>query len=233
MNALLVGALVLGAAGSAHCIGMCGPIALAVPVGKGRHARVTSTFLMNGGRLLAYTLLGLAFGSMGSGLRLAGLQRTVSLLAGAILLLSVLVPGAIERFGARGRLALWIARLRGALSRNLARTAPEAILLSGVLNGLLPCGLVYAAAIASTAMETAWSSALFMLLFGMGTLPALVVVRLGAGMFGNAWKRHLRKASPFAVGALGLFLLVRGSRLDIPYLSPACPVAPAQVNLCH
>jgi uncharacterized protein len=233
VNALLVGALVLGAAGSAHCIGMCGPIALAVPAGRGNHARLTSTLLLNGGRLLSYTLLGLAFGSMGSGLRLAGLQQAVSLIAGAILLLSVLVPGAIERFGAQGRLALWISRLRGALARNLARTAPEAIFLSGALNGLLPCGLVYAAAIASTALEPAWQSALFMLLFGIGTLPALFAVRLGGGMIGSAWRGRLRKASPFVVGAMGLLLLVRGSQLDIPYLSPAGPVVPAQANACH
>ena len=87
MNPWYITALVMGVAGSAHCIGMCGPIALAVPVGAGKHARLTSTLLLNTGRITSYALLGLAFGSMGTGLRLAGLQQGVSLVAGALLLL--------------------------------------------------------------------------------------------------------------------------------------------------
>lgn len=233
MNAMLVTALVLGAAGSAHCIGMCGPIALAVPTGSGRHARFTSTLLLNSGRLFTYALLGLAFGSMGAGLRLAGLQQWVSLIAGAILLLSVIVPGAIERFGAQGKLALWLSRLRSLLARNLKRTSPEAIFLTGSLNGLLPCGLVYAAAIGSTAMDSPWMATTFMLFFGLGTLPALFAVRMSGGIIGYAGRARLRKASPWVVGTMALLLIARGAQLDIPYVSPAAPTTPTAITACH
>ena len=233
MNAMLGTALLLGVAGSAHCLGMCGPIALAVPTGEGKHARWTSALFMNSGRLLTYALLGLAFGSMGAGLRLAGLQQWVSLLAGAILLLSVIVPGAIERFGAQGMLGIWLSRLRGLLARNLKRTSPEAIFLTGSLNGLLPCGLVYAAAIGSTSMDSAIMAATFMLFFGLGTVPALFAVRMSGGFVGPAWRARLRSASPWVVGAMGLLLIVRGAQLDVPYLSPAAPTTPAAVTACH
>ena len=230
---MLATAFVLGAAGSAHCIGMCGPIALAIPTGEGRHARLLSTVLINGGRLLSYSLLGLAFGTMGAGLRLAGLQQWVSLLAGAILLLSVMVPGIVERAGAQGRIALWLSRLRGTLARNLKRTAPEAIFLTGMLNGLLPCGLVYAAAIGSAALEHAWQGVAFMALFGLGTWPALMTVRLSGGLITSTWRSRLRKASPWVVGSMGILLLVRGAQLDIPYLSPAALTTPTDITTCH
>ncbi|HRH38763.1 MAG TPA: sulfite exporter TauE/SafE family protein, partial [Flavobacteriales bacterium] len=142
MNPLLLSALVMGAAGSAHCIGMCGPIALAVPTPRNTFAsRFTSSLLLNSGRLLTYTLLGAAIGMFGAGMRLAGFQQAVTIGAGAILILTVAVPGLLERWWPTGKIAIGISRLRSVLARNLKRTAPEAIFLTGMLNGLLPCGL--------------------------------------------------------------------------------------------
>ncbi len=233
MNALWPAALVLGAAGSAHCIGMCGPIALAVPsMGADRRSRWMSTALLNSGRLISYALLGLAFGAFGEGLRLAGLQQSVSVIAGILLLIAALAPSVLERVGAQGRPAMAISRLRGALARHLRRTAPEAIFLTGVLNGLLPCGLVYTAAIGAAAAGTAMQGAVLMLLFGAGTLPALVAVRLGSGLIGTRARTYLRRLSPVVVGAMGLLLILRGSRLDIPYVSPAVPTTPTEITVC-
>lgn len=234
MNALWPAALILGAAGSAHCIGMCGPIALAVPsMGQDRRSRWLSTALLNGGRLTSYAFLGLAFGAFGEGLRLAGFQQTVSLIAGILLIIAAFVPSLLERMGTQGRLAIVISRLRGMLARHLRRTAPEAIFLSGVLNGLLPCGLVYTAAIGAAAAGTAIQGAALMLLFGAGTLPALVAVRLGSGLIGTRARTTMRRLSPVVVGAMGLLLILRGSRLDIPYVSPAAPATPAEITVCH
>ena len=110
-------ALVLGVAGSAHCIGMCGPIALAVPSsGTGTGARLRSTLLLNGGRLTTYLLLGMAIGTFGHGLRLAGLQQVISVVAGVLLLLSVLLPGLLRRFSPAGRLSMGAACTGGAAS---------------------------------------------------------------------------------------------------------------------
>ena len=234
MNPMLATAFVLGAAGSAHCIGMCGPIALAVPSpGNGWRARLMSTLILNSGRVSTYALLGALFGAFGTGLRLAGLQQSVSIIAGAVLLLSVIVPGLLERWSPTGRLSLWIGRLRGALARNLKRTAPEALFFTGALNGLLPCGLVYAAAIGAAAMGTMQLGALFMMLFGLGTLPALIGLRMSGSMIGTSARARLRKASPVLVSALAVLMILRALELGIPMVSPPAVTEPGQVTACH
>lgn len=234
MNAMLATAFVLGVAGSAHCIGMCGPIALAVPSpSNGRRARWASTLLLNSGRLTTYVLLGLAVGTLGAGMRLAGLQQVVSIAGGTLLLLSVVVPGVLERWSPTGPIALGIGRLRSMLARNLKRTAPEAIFLTGALNGLLPCGLVYGALIVAATSDAVAHGALFMLLFGLGTWPALIAVRMGGGFLGEGVRSRLRKWSPVLISALGVLMILRGMELGIPYVSPAALLTPAAVTVCH
>lgn len=234
MNAMLATAFVLGVAGSAHCIGMCGPIALAVPSpGPGMRARFFSTLLLNTGRLATYALIGAAFGTFGLGLRLAGLQQGVSILAGSVLLLSVLLPGALERWSPAGRIAMLIGRLRSTLGRNLKRTAPEALFLTGALNGLLPCGLVYAAVIGSAAMGSALGGALFMGLFALGTWPALIALRLSGGLLGNGFRTGLRRAAPYLVSTLAVLMILRGMELGIPFISPPPITVPAGSVVCH
>lgn len=234
MNPMLATAFVLGIAGSAHCIGMCGPIALAVPSpGRGSAARLVSTLLLNSGRVATYALLGAAFGVFGAGLELAGLQQVVSITAGAVLLLSVLLPGLVERWIPASRMAVLIGRVRAALARNLKRTAPEALFLTGALNGLLPCGLVYAAAIGAATMGSMGQGAFFMALFGAGTVPALLALRMSGGMIGARSRQWLRKASPVLVSAMAVLLILRGLELDVPLLSPPPITTPMQVQACH
>jgi sulfite exporter TauE/SafE len=233
MNAMLLSALLLGAAGSAHCVVMCGPIAMAVPsAGKGRVARMGSTLLLNSGRLFTYALLGAAFGAFGMGLRLAGLQQAISITAGCLLLLAVLLPGLLERMTGAGIMALGISRLRSFMAQHLRRTAPEALFLSGMLNGLLPCGLVYAALIGSAALGSTWEGSLFMILFGLGTWPALFALRLGGGMLGTSARRSLQRLAPLAMTALGVLLIMRGLDLGIPFVSPTAPTIPFDIDHC-
>lgn len=234
MNAMLAGALVLGAAGSAHCIGMCGPIALAVPSPRiGWRSRLMSAILLNTGRLTTYALIGFAFGTFGRGAQLAGLQQWVSILAGGVLLASVIIPGLLERWNPTGRAALLVGRLRGKLARNLARTAPEALFLTGALNGLLPCGLVYGAALGATAMGTPQEGALFMAFFGLGTWPALVGLRMSGQMVGTKTRALLRKASPIIISGMAMLLILRGLELGIPMVSPPPGSTPAAITACH
>ncbi len=234
MNALWLSALVLGAAGSAHCIGMCGPVALAVPsMGPGSGARWRSTALLNGGRVFTYAMLGLVFGAFSQGLQLAGLQQGVSMAAGVILLVVAFMPSLVDRSTVPGRAGLWLSRLRGMLARHLRRNSPEAIWMSGMLNGLLPCGLVYTAALGAATTGSATDGAVLMLLFGAGTVPALVAVRLGGSFIGMAWRGRLRRLSPVVVGVMGVLLILRGSRLDIPYVSPAVPMAAHTITECR
>lgn len=232
MNAFLPAAFLLGVAGSAHCIGMCGPIALAVPyMGPGRGARWSAALLLNGGRLATYVLLGAAVGTFGWGLRIAHLQQGVSVAAGVLLLAALLVPRVFHR--PTGRIALGIGRTRGLLVRTLRRTAPEALFLTGVLNGLLPCGLVYLALIAAAATGSVTGGMGFMALFALGTWPALIAVRLGGTLLGPRLRMLLRRASPVMVSGMAVLLILRGLGLGIPFVSPATPTLPAQVTPCH
>lgn len=234
MNAMLGAAFVLGVAGSAHCIGMCGPIALAVPSPRNTHlSRLGSGLLLNAGRLVSYSFLGAAIGAFGAGLELVGLQRGVTISAGVLLLLTVLVPGLLERWAPTGRIAMWIARLRSVLARNLERTSPEALFFTGVLNGLLPCGLVYAALIGAAAMTDALEGAAFMAFFALGTWPALVAVRISAGLLGDGLRHRLRRLAPVLVAMVAVLIILRGLELGIPYVSPDFAAVPNGANACH
>lgn len=234
MNAWLATALVLGAAGSAHCVGMCGPIALAVPSpSNGRGARWVSTLLLNSGRVTTYALLGAAVGTLGLGMRLAGLQQVVSIVGGGLLLLSIVIPGLLERWSPTGRVALVVSRLRSALARNLRRTAPEALFLTGALNGLLPCGLVYAALLGAASMASPLEGALFMAVFGLGTWPALIALRMGSGLLADGVRARLRRLSPVLISAVAMLMILRGLELGIPYVSPGKVLVPAEVGVCH
>jgi sulfite exporter TauE/SafE len=232
MTPMLLSALVLGAAGSAHCVGMCGPIALAVPGASGTPwGRWRSTLLLNGGRLTTYALLGSAVGALGLGLRLAGLQQVVAVVCGMLLLGTSVVPGFFARWSPNGRLALWISRLRSVLARNLKRAAPEALFFTGVLNGLLPCGLSYAALLGAGATGTPAQGMLFMAAFGIGTWPALVALRLGAGRMDVRMRSWFRRLSPLLLAMVGLLLVLRGLQLGIPFVSPG-PVGSGESAVC-
>ena len=138
MITLAATALLLGLLSSVHCIGMCGPLALAVPSPRNTvAARVTSALLLNAGRVTTYALLGAAFGTFGRGLQLAGLQRTVSIGLGVIILAWLLAPRLLRWVNVSQGPALLVIRAQGLMARQLRRTSPEGLFVSGLLNGLL------------------------------------------------------------------------------------------------
>ena len=232
MTTALAPALVLGLVGSAHCIGMCGPLALAVPsTGRGWSGRLAGGFLLNGGRVVTYMLLGGLFGTFGRGLALAGVQQGVSIALGILILVGLIVPGLVNT----GRLsrgpATLVMRLQGIMAGQLRRTSPGGLFVTGLLNGLLPCGLVYLAVAGALATDGALQGALFMAVFGIATWPALLAVRLGGGALSMRWRGQLRRAAPFVIGAIALLFILRGMGLGIPYVSPELH-APMAVEGC-
>ncbi|MFT3884653.1 MAG: sulfite exporter TauE/SafE family protein [Flavobacteriales bacterium] len=234
MNVMLPAAFVLGIAGSAHCIGMCGPIALAVPSpAPGWRSRAISTVILNTGRLTTYGLLGAAIGTFGQGLRLAGLREGVSIVAGVLLLASVAAPAVLKRWNPSGRLTVALGALRGTLAHNLKRTAPEALFLTGALNGLLPCGLVYAALLGAVTLGGPAQGALFMVSFALGTWPALFALRMSGGLIGQRTRAKLRRASPVIVSALAVLLILRGLGVNMPMAGASPLTTPAHVTGCH
>jgi sulfite exporter TauE/SafE len=227
----LLTAFMLGFAGSLHCAGMCGPIVLAMPaVGRTAFSQVAGRLAYNGGRLVTYGLLGVLFGAFGQLLGMLGVQRWVSIAAGAVILLGVF---AWPLRGGGSWIGRPVAGLKQALGRLLNRRTVASQLLFGGLNGLLPCGLVYVACAAATATGSLVGGLQYMLVFGLGTVPMMFGLSL-AGRFLHVHLRgRVQRVIPVALGLMGLLLILRGMSLGIPFLSPDLAAAEAGGCCCH
>jgi sulfite exporter TauE/SafE len=197
---------------------MCGPLALALPAAANtRTGFFTGRVMYNLGRIATYCLLGIVFGLVGQTLAFAGVQRWVSIFLGFALLFGL---------ASSRKLALWrpvtslLARIKFGMSGLLRNRSLFSLAILGILNGLLPCGLVYVACAGAVATGSLLSGALYMAVFGIGTIPMM----LGIGLFGRlvplSLRLHFQKAVPASVCLLAGLLIMRGLSLGIPYLSP-------------
>lgn len=215
---LLIAAFLTGFIGSFHCIGMCGPIALALPdVGSTLSGKLVGRLLYNSGRIVTYALLGLVLGTFGLGLKLAGLQQSISIGAGVLIIVMVLFSSRlIER-----KIGNPFKLIKGnTIARLFKLKSFSSLFLIGLLNGLLPCGFVYVGLIGSIATQDAGQGALFMMMFGLGTLPMMFGVSV-AGQFINIQVRtRITKMVPYFAVLIGLVFILRGMNLGIPYVSP-------------
>lgn len=213
----MITAFILGFAGSLHCVGMCGPIVLALP-GSADKSRVHFWFgrlLYNGGRLITYILLGLLFGAVGQIISLAGFQSVLSIALGTIIILSLFLPlnKVLTTFS---HSPLW----KKTLGRLFVKKSFTALMGIGILNGFLPCGLVYTALAGAVASGDSLYGASFMALFGLGTLPALLVLAQIAKISRPNWQNLIKRTLPAMAFILGILLILRGLSLGIPYVSP-------------
>jgi len=214
-------ALVLGLMGSFHCVGMCGPIAIALPLG-GRSAgsRFAGAFLYNIGRTITYGVLGALFGIVGAGLSLAGLQKWVSIIMGSIMVISVIFPSLGHKINTGGGMFSFMNSVKNSLGKLFRQSSNSSLFLIGLLNGLLPCGLVYMALAGALATGSMSGSVIFMILFGLGTIPMLFAVSMLGSLAGRKLKHWINKAIPVVVLIIGLLFILRGLELGIKYLSP-------------
>jgi uncharacterized protein len=221
-------AFLLGLAGSLHCLAMCGPLALVFPGGNRRWpSLLTGRVIYNLGRVLTYTLLGSVIGWLGRHAALAGFQQALSLGLGVFILIILL--------GLHGKSRIPIAhtlveRVQGGVARLLHHPGIGILFPIGILNGLLPCGLVYVALAGAAVQSTSVNGAVFMFSFGMGTFPMMLAVSLGATRVRQVNRVWAKRAMPFAALTVAAFLLVRGLGLGIPYLSPDLS---APETCCH
>ncbi|HLP50271.1 MAG TPA: sulfite exporter TauE/SafE family protein [Chitinophagales bacterium] len=218
----LLAALTIGFVGSLHCIGMCGPIALALPVyGQGVFNRIAGPLLYNTGRIITYCLLGILFGLLGKGFVIGGYQQLLSIVLGVLILFFMLLPASIKsRLGMTKIIAPFIAKIKSLLGRFLKQRTAGSFLIIGLLNGLLPCGLVYLAIAGAIATGDVINSGAFMMAFGIGTIPALLFVSIAAGSISLNVRSKITKAIPVFTIVMACLLILRGLDLGIPYLSP-------------
>ena len=216
-------ALVLGLAGSFHCIGMCGPIAFVLPVDRSSKSKVIfQTFLYNFGRLISYSLIGVLFGFIGKGLYLAGFQQRLSVLMGVIMIVTIIIPISLfNKYNFSKPLYKIIGQVKSKLGFYLNKKSNKALFLIGFFNGFLPCGLVYMALIGSISTGNAIQGALYMAIFGLGTIPMMAAAILLGNFVSITIRTKIQKAIPVFVVIIGLLFILRGLGLGIPYISPS------------
>ncbi len=229
-TALLVSAFLLGIGGSMHCLGMCGPLVLAVPfpaANAGRKGLATAIYYL--AKCLAYGSMGILMGLLGKGISLVNWQQGLSIAAGILILLMAFVPAITRRL--KGHF-LFRKEFGDLFARIQARPRLHYYFVMGYLNGFLPCGLVFTALAASTVTAAPLAGFLFMFLFGLGTTPALAILSLFKTRIGFRFQPKLRKAALLVSVFLGLLLILRGLDLGIPYLSPAAATDGTVKNCC-
>lgn len=232
MNTPLLTALALGFFGSLHCVGMCGPIVLALPGKTSIFSRFLGLRLFyNFGRILTYAWLGLLLGLFGRQIQLSGWQAQLSVLSGLLILLFTFLPRLSWRFKSLLQPGNLVQRFLGDF---LYQPNYAGQLVTGLINGLLPCGLVYLALAGALLVGDPFLSAGFMATFGLGTLPAMLAVALLGRQLLGKFRPIFSKISPVIAVIMATLFILRGLSLGIPYLSPQLKhPAQAQTEICH
>ncbi len=233
---MLLSSIILGLMGSLHCVGMCGPIAFMLPVDRENNLKKFSQiFIYHFGRLLAYGIIGLVFGLLGKGLYVFGMQQKLSIAIGILMIFVVLIPyKTFSKYNLSKPVYKLISKVKNRLGQELKKKTPDTFLTIGFLNGFLPCGLVYMALFGAIAMGNALEGSLYMILFGLGTVPLMTTAIYFSGILKGGLRQKVQKAIPVFVIIVGALFIIRGLGLGIPYLSPEpiIEVVNAEIE-CH
>ncbi|SEK32148.1 hypothetical protein SAMN04488008_101266 [Maribacter orientalis] len=220
---MILSAIILGLMGSLHCVGMCGPIAFMLPVDQSNnYKKFGQIFIYHFGRLMAYGIIGLVFGFLGKGLSIFGAQQKLSIVIGITMILVILIPyKSFNKYNLSKPIYKVISKVKNQLGKELKKKSPDTFLTIGFLNGFLPCGLVYMALFGAIAMGNAIQGSLYMMLFGLGTVPLMTTAIYFSGLLKGGIRQKVQKAIPIFVVVIGLLFILRGLGLGIPYVSPA------------
>lgn len=228
----LLAAISLGFLGSFHCIGMCGPIALSIPVKRNStFSLISGSLTYNLGRVLTYGSMGLLFGLLGKGVVLAGWQNILSIALGVLILLSLFIPNFSVSPINKGGFMRLLEKIKSKIRQLFGIHTLRSLLFIGVLNGLLPCGLVYLGIAGAIATGDAFKGTLFMMAFGAGTLPAMLTITVIRDYISIRFREKVRKVIPVFIGVMAVMLILRGMNLGIPYISPSLKTSGTEI--CH
>lgn len=233
---MLLSALLFGLLGSLHCVGMCGPIAFMLPVEHKKPVKkVFQIASYHTGRLFAYAIIGLVFGILGKSFSLFGMQQQLSIAVGILMIIAVILPN--KRFQNTKITSFFysfIGKIKQRLGASLKKKTADTFLTIGFLNGFLPCGLVYIAVFAALAAGSLLQSSLYMVFFGLGTIPLMTVAIYAGSFLKGVNKQKVQKAIPAFVIIIGVFFILRGMGLGIPYISPEPVTELINSNIeCH
>ena len=218
---LLGSAFVMGLAGSLHCIGMCGPLVLSLPVSYNNNlSRISGGLIYNSGRILSYTSMGLIFGSLGNLIITPKWQSSLSIALGILILLYLLFPKRYFYFSTTTSLGKPFILLRQQLGKLFQSKKLGSLLFIGVLNGFLPCGLIYLALTSSIISASPLNGGLFMFFFGLGTFPMMFATVLMGNYLNQSLRQKIHKVVPTLLFFMAVLLILRGMNLGIPFISP-------------
>lgn len=230
----ILAGLGIGFLGSFHCVGMCGPLALALPVhSDSRMKKIAGILLYNVGRATTYGILGAIFGALGHKIFMYSYQQALSITLGVLVLLALLGNKLLPKINSP--LTPLYNRLKKAIAHLMqGDRGIGALYITGLLNGLLPCGLVYLAAASAAATMSITGGALLMFAFGLGTTPLMFSLMILGKYIGTTYRKALKKAVPVFVSVAALMLILRGLNLGIPIVSPKMEATKTEAApMCH
>lgn len=226
----ILAGFIVGILGSFHCIGMCGPIALALP-GSNRQTMkfLLQKLLYNLGRVITYSLMGAILGLIGEKIKLFGFQQALSVILGISILFSIILPVKFKGNFVFSKVNRLIEKfVKPKFQKLFTDERSTSFLLIGILNGFLPCGLVYIALAGALATGSILSGVLFMAMFGFGTLPAMFAASVAGGFISINIRKKMTKMIPVFTLLFAFIFILRGMNLGIPYLSPKLKKAEKQ-----
>ncbi len=205
-------AFLMGFVGSLHCAGMCGPLTFLLPQDrKKRSAFISGRVFYNLGRILTYTFLGLIIGYLGQNSTLFFSKGLLSVWLGLAILIYLVLS---RQQGGNSILYTKVSRISSSLKNGLKKSLKanyfSGQLFFGIINGLLPCGLVYAALAGAYIQLEAINGAMYMMLFGLGTFPMMLAMALGSGWVKKKFGRQINHVIPITYVVLACWLIIRG-----------------------
>ncbi len=222
MNEIILTGFLIGLTSNFHCVGMCGPIALAIPVNRQNNLTIfKDAFLYNFGRIITYSLLGAIAGMIGLTIQTFNILQWLSIISGIIVILyawkkyflKFLPKLQLNGFFSTNKIGSW-------MRKSLNSSSPFRLLFFGIINGLLPCGMVYLALANAILSGNLLNGALAMFSFGVGTLPVMVGIIIASNKISPKVREKMNRMIPYMLTIVGLLIILRGLNLGIPYISP-------------
>ena len=230
----MIAGFTLGLVSSLHCVGMCGPLSLALPIQYlFKTQRIAAIFLYQVGRVISYSTLGFVLGFAGRRIYLAGYQRWFSIALGVLMLFLLIQYWILRKRIQPNFLNNFYLAIQGLMTRVLKARGILPFLFFGIANGFLPCGMVYLALAGALVTSEISQSVLFMVMFGIGTIPAMIAVSILGQFFSLKLRNSFRRVVPVFVSIMAILLILRGMNLGIPFVSPLLQSASAAPVTCH
>lgn len=220
----------MGITGSLHCAGMCGPIMLIMPFSNSsRLKKWIGVLLYHFGRISIYATMAFILYSFRD-LFKPHVQQYISIILGTALLVFGFVT-----FLPNAKFTVsmpWTGFVRKQIGKFIGNASPSTLFVTGMLNGLLPCGLVYMALAGAITAPSSVQAAGLMYAFGLGTIPMLIGITIVKNNVTFLRFNNIKKLVPVTMFVFGSLFVLRGMNLGIPYLSPKLEVTEHVVKAC-